>query len=74
MTCNPAVFWQTGVISAAFFKRMKNLGFTGFSGEGVQKRRPIWAYFREGLSMIPKIQVTLKKLYNSKLFVCKLFF
>jgi hypothetical protein len=44
MTCNPAVFWQTGAISGVFFKGLKNLDFTGFSGEGAGKRSPNWAY------------------------------
>ena len=44
MRCNPAIFWQNTFISAVFFEGAENLGFTGFSGEGVRKRSPIWAY------------------------------
>jgi hypothetical protein len=45
MMCNSAVFWQTEFISGVFFEGTENLDFTGFSGEGVGKRSPIWGYF-----------------------------
>ena len=62
--CNPAVFWQNTFISTVFFEGMENLDFTRFSGEGVGKRSPIWAYlvmfllgaqnhgFLEGVSVV----------------------